>query len=188
MLKALVLCVCLVSCATMNAQAPASPQPAPTYPNYSIMLVNPAGGAVVLMHNPKNEIEYVDASKTGDAFKAGYVPVRVAEIAEIIASLHTENDHLAAENIRLRNLREEQTSVTSPPPSRADVEAQQRAQAASDNAVRRQQLLQAFIMMQANRPQLQPYQLPMPVNPNAGRLRTDCTTQRTGNTSYTNCN
>ena len=63
--------------------APAAPQvqpPAvqaqqpPSYANYSIMLVGPpAGIAVVLMHNPKNELEFVEVNNTKQALSAGYV-------------------------------------------------------------------------------------------------------------------
>ena len=139
-MKALVLCVSLLLCAALNAQAPAASQPAPTYPNYSIMLINPAGGGVVLMHNPKNEMEYVDVTETQDAFKAGYVPVRVAEIADVINYLRAEDDRLTAENARLKG---DSTNQVAPvvvvlppsqpvPPSQAQIEAQQRAQAAAD--------------------------------------------------------
>ena len=63
--------------------APAAPQvqpPAvqaqqpPSYANYSIMLVGPPGGiAVVLMHNPKNGLEFVEVNNTKQALSAGYV-------------------------------------------------------------------------------------------------------------------
>jgi hypothetical protein len=36
-------------------------------------------------------------------------------------------------------------------------------------------------------PPPQPYQLPPPVNPNANRLKTNCTEQTVGNTTYTRC-
>jgi hypothetical protein len=41
-------------------------------------------------------------------------------------------------------------------------------------------------MMLGNR--IQPYQLPMPVNPNANRVQANCTTYRLGNITHTNCN
>lgn len=199
-MKTALLGICLALCCAVvlaqNTQAAPAQQP-PSYPNYSIMLVNPAGGAVVLMHNPKNEIEYVDASKIQDAFRAGYVPVRVAEIADLISYLRTENARLTAENGRLQNappktldtfglnetnchtyewlksasvaqlkecasrypasLGEPSAEAAQPPqsaPSQAEVDAQLRQQAAAEQAARRQQIIQAFMMMQnANRPQ-----------------------------------
>jgi len=162
-----------------------------TYPNYSIMLVSPTGGAVVLMHNPKGALEYVDVNTTKQAFAAGYVPARVSEIAELIGSLKEEIDRLTAEN---KGLRTEQVKMQPPPqmnafPTQAQIEAQQRAQAEAERAARRQQLLQTWMMLQnMNRQQTQPYQLPMPVNPNTNRLQTNCTTTHVGDTAYTNCN
>jgi hypothetical protein len=179
----------------VRRSAQAAPQP-PTFPNYSIMLVNPAGGGVVLMHNPKNGMEYVDVAKTQDAFKAGYVPVRVAEIADVINYLRSENERLTAENARVKGspATPSPVIVIAPQaqpaaPTQAEIDAQERAQASA----RRQQIILSFMMMQnANRPQPyqpQAYQLPMmPVNPNPVRAPTNCTTQRIGDTSYTNCN
>jgi hypothetical protein len=40
----------------------------PSYANHSIMLVGPPGSiAVVLMHNPKNELEFVEVNNTNQA-------------------------------------------------------------------------------------------------------------------------
>ena len=79
---------------------------APNYSNYSVMLVAPPGGsAVILMHNPKYEIEYVDLNKTKEAFAAGYVPVRAAEIGEVLTALREENARLEADNKRLKDER-----------------------------------------------------------------------------------
>jgi len=187
MLKTLVLLVGLAGCAA-GAQTPEPPQAAPQPPNYSnfsILLVNPAGGAVVLMHNPKNELEYVDVAKSKEAFAAGYVPLRTAEISELIMGLDAEVIRLRAEIERLKQAQAQMSGqpVYAQAPSPVDVAAQQRNQAAAERAERRQQLLQAWIMLQSmNRSQ--PYQLPMP---GAGRLKANCTTNTIGGTSYTNC-
>lgn len=145
-----------------QVQYPAAqtPQP-PSYANYTIMLVNPVAnaGAVVLMHTPKNSLEYVDVKQIQAALNSGYVPVRSAEIIDAINYLHAENDRLTAENARLKG-----SPATPAPvviiapqaqpdaPSQAQIEAEQRAEAAA----RRQQIIQSFMMMQnANRPQTQ---------------------------------
>jgi len=169
---------------------PAQTQQPPSYANYSIMLVSPTVGAVVLMHNPTGQLEYVDVNNTKQAFAAGYVPARVSEIAELIGSLKEEIDRLTAEN---RNLRTEQVKMQPPPqtnafPAQAQIETQRRAEAEAQKAARRQQLLQTWMMLQGmNRSQAQPYQLPMPMNPNANRLQTNCTTTHVGDTAYTDC-
>jgi regulator of replication initiation timing len=149
-----------------NLSGPAAPQQPSatqtqqptTYPNYSIMLVSPTGGAVVLMHNPKGELQYVDVNNTKQAFAAGYVPARVSEIAELIGSLKEEIDRLTAENARIRTelVKMQPDAQTNSIPSQAQIEAQLRAQAEAEKAARRQQLLQTWMMLQnMNRPQTQ---------------------------------
>ena len=177
-----------------QVQTPAAQTPhPPSYANYSIMLVNPAtgGGAVVLMHNPKNELEFVEVNSTKQALSAGYVAVRAVELGEFISLLKEENARLTADNTHLQS--EQAKQVAAAPtlftPSQADLEAQQRAQTAADKAARRQQMIQTWLMFRALTP---PVQIPMPVyqpvpNPNANRLQTNCTTQRSGDTSYTDC-
>jgi len=145
-----------------QVQPPAAQaQQPPSYANYSIMLVNPVAnaGGVVLMHTPKNSLEYVDVKQIQTALNNGYVPVRSAEIIDAINYLHAEIDRLTAENARLKGLPATPAPVVviapqaqPAAPSRAQIEAEQRAEAAA----RRQQIIQAFLMMQnANRPQTQ---------------------------------
>ena len=167
----------------------------PDYSNYSIMLVRPSGGnAVVLMHNPKNEIVYVDVNKTKEAFAAGYVPVRAAEIGEVLSALKEENARLASEVSRLQSLQQPQATpaqqVVAPPPSLTPEEraARLNAQAEAEKEARRQRMIQTWLLLQnMNRP-TPPYVVPMPVNPNFNRLQTNCTSIRTGNIATTNCN
>jgi hypothetical protein len=150
-----------VSTAPPAVQAPppaAQAQQPPSYANYSIMLVSPPGGtAVVVMHNPKNELEFVEVNNTKQALSAGYVPVRAVELGELIASFKEEIARLSAENARLQGLQANQ--VYGPAPSLlspAEQETQRRAQAASEQASRRQQVIQSWLMLQnMNRPQTQ---------------------------------
>ena len=161
---------------------PDAPQQ-PSYANFSIMLANPmaGGSAVVLMHNPQNGLEFVPVDNIKTAMDGGYVAVRAAELGELISALKEENARLTAENAQLK-------SGSSSGPSAADVLAQANARVAAadvQKAARRQQLLQNWLMLQGiNRP----YQLPMPVNPNANRLKTNCTSTQLGNTTNTSCN
>ncbi len=194
-MKALVLSAFLLLCAAASAQTPTpQTQQAPSIANYSIMLVSPVtgGGGVVLMHNPKNQLEFVDVAKVQAALAGGYVPVRVAEITDAIDHLRAENERLTAENVRLQGAdSSKQILVTVPSPAPAspsptEIELQRQAQIETAQAIRRQQIIEAWGVMNANRPQ--PYQLPMPVNPNAGRLRTDCKTTSMGGVTTTSCN
>jgi hypothetical protein len=140
---------------TQNTAQPLQP---PSYANYSIMLVSPTSGAVVLMHNPKNELEFVPVNNTKDALSAGYVPVRAAELGEFISALKEENSRLSAENTLLQNQAAKQVSnvPTSLPPTQAELEAQRQAQIAAEKAARRQQMIQTWLTLQnINRPQTQ---------------------------------
>jgi hypothetical protein len=141
------------------------------------------------MHNPKNELEFVEVNNTNHALSAGYVPVRAVELSEFISSLKDENARLAAENTRLQSEQARQV-VTAPPsytPSQAQLEAQRRAQVAAEKAARRQQMIQSWLMLQnMNRPYVlpQPPMLPQPPQ----RPSVNCTTTSLGGTAYTNCN
>ena len=199
-MKALLLSLSLTCCAVGGASAqtattPVTPitAPAPDYSNYSLMLISPVlnGGAVVLMHNPVGgKIEYVPVNSTKDAMAAGYVPVRAQELGDLIGSLKAENDRLAAEN---DTLKKQATATATPQPAAelptaaetlARIRAQQAAEHAAEKQERRQQMAQAWLLLQAAHP-YQPPQLP---DPNAGRLKTNCTSTQTGNTVNTNCN
>jgi hypothetical protein len=151
---------------TVNPPAPQVQPPAaqgqepPSYANYSIMLVGPPGGiAVVLMHNPKNELEFVEVNNTQKALSAGYVPVRAAELGEFISSLKEENARLATENTRLQQSEQAKqvaAAPTSSTPPQPELEAQQSAQIQAEKAARRQRMIQSWLMLQnMNRPQTQ---------------------------------
>ncbi len=140
--------------------AAAQAQQPPSYANYSIMLVGPPGGtAVVLMHNPNNELEFVEVNNTQKALSAGYLAVRAAELGELISSLKEENARLAAENTRLQQserAKQVGAAPTSSTPSQAEFEAQQRAQIQAEKATQRQRMIQSWLMLQnMNRPQTQ---------------------------------
>jgi hypothetical protein len=144
-----------------QVQPPAAQaQQPPSYANYSIMLVGPPGGiAVVLMHNPKNELEFVEVNNTKQALSAGYVPVRAAELGEFISALKEENSRLAAENTRLQQseqAKEVTAAPTSSTPSQAELEAQRPAKIEAQKAARRRQMIQTWMMLQnMNRSQTQ---------------------------------
>jgi hypothetical protein len=121
------------------------------------MLVQPGGGvAVVLMHNPKNVLEYVEVGKTQEALTAGYVPVRATEITDGIAAMVAENKRLKEENAQLHLQPPQPAMVMAPPAASSpeEVAFAERQRAASEKAARRAQAIQTWIMLQnANRPQ-----------------------------------
>src|SRR6185437_8767408 len=184
-------------CAQAPTAAKTDPTPQPvSYANYSIMLLPPQakGSGVVLMHNPQNALEYVEVSKIRESMDAGYVPVRLAEIAGVIASLQQQVSQLKAENASLKSTDQQKKPdllvlqpqpIPSAQPSQTQIEAQERAQAEELREERRERAIQTFMLMQnMNRPQ--PYRIPFvpPPNPGAGRLQTNCTGQQVGTTTY----
>lgn len=190
-------------CSVALSQAPVSPTPSdpqsvattpqpPSYANYSLMLVNPVpgGGGVVLMHDTKNQLELVPVNNVKQALDMGFVAVRAGELDELIGALREENARLEEENAQLRSQAPAPQVIAISPqgPSQAEIAERRREQMEAEKAARRQQLIQAWMGIQNMNRSAQPYQLPMPVNPNANRLRTNCTTTQLGNTSTTNCN
>jgi hypothetical protein len=171
--------IALLACtANFGLSQTSTPTPAPQQPgaaNYSIMLVNPAGGGdIVLMHTPQNQLELVDANQMPKALSGGYVPVRAAELAELIESFKGEIARLSDENNRLKaelqktslaahpsllTPQEQQNLRSSTPgsqsPTVAEIELQQRAQADTAEATRRAQVLQAWGLMLASHPATQ---------------------------------
>jgi hypothetical protein len=190
----LVTLVLLIASRTTVAETPTG---LPAYPNYSIMLVANNGDGVLLMHNPKGEIEFIPVQSTKAMLDAGYVQVRVAELTAIIQSLQEANARLTTENARLQNVQTAPVPASLPPslmPTQADLDARREAQNRADKAERRQQALQTFFLVQSmNRPQpSQPYQLPMPVImpafvPAPAPQSFTCESNRYGNQTTTNC-
>ncbi|MFC5861099.1 hypothetical protein ACFPT7_02210 [Acidicapsa dinghuensis] len=191
-LLSITLLLCASQCSFSQTPAPA-PAPAaqpPAMANYSIMLVNPTGGGVVIMHDPQNMLALVDVSKVQTALNMGYAPVRAAELVELIDTFKAEIARLSNENSQLKAVQDKQASsaTLSELKDQANIQAHQRSQIADDKAAHRQQVLAMWGLAMIGMSRQQPYQLPMPVNPNAGRLKTNCTTQYIGTMAYTNCN
>ena len=198
-MKPLVLSVCLLCVPALGQTSlPAPLQPASTdvppqpanYANYSLMLINPVpnGGAVVLMHDTKNQLEFVPTNSIRQALDMGFVAVRAAELDELIGALREENARLTAENLRFETNRPAQVSAPAAPPVTPSYQSMVEAQQRAEREARRQRLIQAWMGLQRMNQPVQPYRIPMPVNPNANRLQTNCTTTQFGNTSTTNCN
>jgi hypothetical protein len=165
--RVVALCVLFASLALAQASNPgsagsvpaanAAPAPQaqpPSYANYNIMLLfPPTGHAVVMMYNPQGRLEFVPVNSTKQAFESGYVPVRAADISNLIDSLSAENKKLESENAALRNASSrpptQPSSVTvvnetGPQQAALQREAMERA----ERQQRRQQLIQTFLGLQ----------------------------------------
>lgn len=143
----------------------------------------------------KQTLTYVKTSQIKEAQGNGGQPVRLGDVlsllkaaTEAINRLQAENARLQAENDKLWKVatRDAQTVVVQQSPSAQDQFAAQQAAATEAANARRQQALQMWMVLNSNRPQ--PYQLPMPTNPNANRLQTTCTTYKLGDMTHTTCN
>jgi hypothetical protein len=155
------------------------------------MLVNSTGDGVVLMYNPKGALELVSVKSVKTSMDAGYVPVRAAELNNLIQSLAEANARLTAENAKLQSSQTVATPQAPPAPSyvptQAEIEAQRKAEERAEKRARQQQLLQNWMMLQnMNRPQ--PYQLQMPQFPRpVPNNNINCTSTTIGNQTQTNC-
>ena len=188
------LMLCCLS-AVVIAQSPEALKYAPR----TIVLVSPELGTegivmMLLTTDGQQRLEFVPTSQIKDAQTKGGQPIRLGDVlsllggnTETINKLQAENARLQAENDKLWKVAMKSEAVvvqSSPPPepSQAEIAAQQQSEANT----RRQQALQMWMVLQGH-PQSRPYQLPMPVNPNANRLQTNCTTYRLGDITHTTC-
>jgi hypothetical protein len=138
---------------------------------------------MVFTTNGQQHLEYIPASQIKESMEKGGQPIRqgdvlaaLVEATETINRLQAENNRLQAENDKLWKV----AMKDAPEAQRPTVIVQQPAPQ-SPNPLDRYILLRSLIQP------ARPYQLPMPVNPNANRLQTNCTTQIVGNTSSTDC-
>lgn len=175
------------------------------YASRQILLVAPQPGTegilpLLVSTDGQQRLEFVPTSQIKDFIAKGAQPIRLGDIlsllgasTETINKLQAENKKLQDENDRLWKVamkdapRPETVIVQQPSAAQAvPSEYQSAAQYQAEANARRQQALQMWMTMQNNRPQ--PYQLPMPINPSAGRLHTNCIANHVGNSIYTNCN
>jgi len=129
-------------------------------------------------------LEYVPISRIKEFADHGGMPIRLGDVlsalgeaTQNISKLQEDNARLQAENEKLWKV----AMKDAPRPQPPTVVVQQSAPA-QPSALEKYMLLRSLI------PAPRPYQLPMPVNPNANRLKTNCTTNAVGSTTYTNCN
>jgi len=145
---------------------------------------------MMFLADGQQRLEFIPVHQIKESIDKGGRPVTLADIISILGAATEKVSQLQAENDRLwkvamKDAPKPNTVIVQQPnqtePSPFEIAPQQQAEASA----RRQQALQAWMMMQNRN---QPYQLPMPVNPNANRLHTNCIANAVGNSIYTNCN
>jgi hypothetical protein len=133
----------------------------------------------------QQHLEFIPISQITESMNKGGQPVRLGEMlsalgdsTQAINKLQEENARLRAENDKLWKVAMNGAPKPQPPPN---VVVQQTAPPEPSP-------LERYMLLRSLWAPTQPYQLPMPVNPNASRIQTNCTTSAIGNTTYTNCN
>jgi len=167
------------------AQSPEAMKYAPR----PILLMDPEPNGVAVMPmvfttDGQRRIEYIPVpqikesmDKGGQPLRSGDILAALKEASEAINRLQEENNRLKAENDKLWKVAMKDAPRQEPPTVVVEQPAPQQPSP-----------LEQYMLLRSFLPQAQPYQLPMPVNPNANRLRTNCTTTTMGGVTTTNCN
>jgi hypothetical protein len=127
------------------------------------------------------------------AYKTGYRPFTVANLLALTNSIL---DDVKNTNRKLKELSEDYdalvarynrlAAINSEPAAHPQTTVQAQP-AVDEREAMRLMLFQSLVHGSFPAP-TRPYQLPMPANPNANRLQTNCTTTTTGAVTNTNCN
>jgi regulator of replication initiation timing len=183
-MKAVLLAALLIISANAFAQSPEALKYAPR----PILLMS--GNAteegvmpMLLTTDGVQHLEFVPISRIKEFAEHGGLPIRLGDVlsalgeaTQNISKLQEDNARLQAENERLWKV-----AMKDAPRPQAPTVVVQQAPPAQPSPLEKYMLLRSLI------PAAQPYQLPMPVNPNANRVKTTCTSNAIGNTTVTNC-
>jgi hypothetical protein len=164
------------------------------YASRPILLLDATPGVEAVMPmivtaDGQQHLEFVPAPKIKESIDKGGHPVTLADVMSLLGAANQKVNELQVENDKLWKVAAKdgpKSEIVIVPqaapagPSEAELANQRNAEA---NA-RRQMAIQILLGMNRS----QPYQLPMPVNPNANRFQTNCTTYRLGDITHTTCN
>jgi hypothetical protein len=153
-----------------------------------ILLMNTEPGGVGVMPmlfttDGQGHLEFIPIPQIKESVDKGGQPIRLGDVlsalgeaTETINRLQAENTRLQAENEKLWKVAMKDAPKQEPP----TIVVQQ-------PAPRQPSPLERYMLLRSILAPTQPYQLPQPVNPNANRLNTNCTTRMVGDTSYMDC-
>lgn len=175
-LSRILLCLFLLSGMAM-AQSADSLKYAPR----AILLISGDKGVegvmpMVFNTNGQMHLEYVPVSQIKESMDKGGQPIRLGDVLSALREASETINRLQAENDKLWKVAMKDSPNQQPP----TVIVQQPAPPQPSP-------LEKYLLLRSLLPQPKPYLLPMPVNPNANRLQTNCTTQTLGNTTTTDC-
>jgi regulator of replication initiation timing len=131
----------------------------------------------------QQHIEFVLISKIKESMDKGGQPIRLGDVLSALGEATETINKLQAENDRLRTENEKLWKVAmkdAPQPQPPTVVVQQ-------TAPQKPSPLERYMLLRSLVSPIQPYRLPAPVNPNANRIQTNCTTRMVGDTSVTDC-
>lgn len=177
-------CVLLISGAAI-AQSPEALKYAPR----TIMLVSAESGTegivpMVFFTDGKQRLEYVPTSQIKDSLEKGGRPIRLGDLLSVLGEATESINKLQAENARLQTENDKLWKV-----AMKDVPKQEPPTViVQQPAPQQPNALERYVLLRSLLPPAQPYQLPMPVNPNVNRFQTNCTTTRMGTVATTKCN
>ena len=172
-------CVLLLPNMTI-AQSPEAMKYAPR----PILLMDPQPNGVGVMPmafttDGQRHLEFIPIPQIKESMDKGGQPIRLGDVlaalveaTETINRLQAENSRLQAENDKLWKVAMKDAPQQQPPTVVVQQPVPQQP-----SPLERYMLLRSFL---PQAPAYQPYRLPMPINPNANRLQTNCTTQTNG--------
>lgn len=183
-MKAALLSALLVISATAVAQSPEALKYAP---RPLLLMGNNATEEgvmpMLLTTDGVQHLEFVPISRIKEFVDHGGMPIRLGDVlsalgeaTQNINKLQEDNARLQAENEKLWKVAMKETPRPQPP----TVVVRQLSPAQPSP-------LEKYMLLRSLLQPSQPYQLPMPLNPNANRLKTNCTSNAVGTTTYTDC-
>lgn len=175
----------------LEMQTNANADAAKYAPRPLLLLSGQSGGEAVMPMvftiNGQTHLEFVSGSKIKESMNNGGQPIRLGDVlsalgeaTQTINKLQVENAALQAENAKLWKVAMKDAPEQQPP----TIVVQQPQQPIPQQPSRFEQ----YMLLRSLLPASHPYQLPMPVNPNANRLRTNCFSNTSGTATYTSCN
>jgi hypothetical protein len=133
---------------------------------------------MVFTTNGQQHLEFAPAPQIKESMEKGGQPIRLGDVLSALGEATEIINRLQAENEKLWKVAMKDAPKQEPP----TVVVQQPAPSPQKpSPFERYMLLRSLLLP------TQSYQLPPPVNPNANRLKTNCTAQTVGNATYTDC-
>jgi hypothetical protein len=131
---------------------------------------------MVLTLDGVQHLEFVPSSRIKEFMDHGGQPIRLGDVLSALGEATETINRLQAENDKLWKVAMKDAPRQEPP----TVVVQQ-------PAPQKPSPFERYMLLRSLLAPTKPYQLPPPVNPNANRLKTNCTSRPVGDTTYTDC-